>query len=144
MNDIETCCIESRRKAIFSSYDVKNPGTIKMIDDFFDKVREFSRDCKDVQDFETKFATSSLNKEYTELFSMVMQTETDSDGNAPVVNEEEEYTLQDEINDDVKRAVRRKARQDVYDVARDVPVLGEAMTAKQHFDFFSRFRKGKK
>ena len=143
MNDIKTCCIDSRKNAIFSSYNVKDPGTIKMIDDFFKKVEEFANDCKDIQDFETKFSSSPLNKEYTDLFTMVMQTEVDSEGNAPVVEQEEEYTIQDEINDDLKRAVRRKARQDVYDVARDVPVLGEAMTAKQHFDLFSKFRKKK-
>ena len=34
-----------------------------------------------------------------------------------------------------------EARQDAYNAARDVPILGEAMTAKQHFDFFDRFRK---
>ena len=37
--------------------------------------------------------------------------------------------------------MRRRARQDIYNKARDIPVVGEALTAKQHFDFFSRFKK---
>ena len=75
---------------------------------------------------------------------MVMQTETDVNGNAPVTMVEEVYTVQDEMLDDATRLARRKARQKAYDAARDVPVVGEAMTAKQHMDFFGRFFKRKK
>jgi hypothetical protein len=141
--DIKTCCIDSRKNAIFASYNVQDPGTIKMINDYFDKVNEFAKDCKDVQDFEAKFAASELNKEYTDLFTMVMQTEADVNGNMPVQETEEEYTLHDEMMDDVNRAVRRRARQDIYDAARSVPGLGDAITAKQHYDFLSRFKKKK-
>ena len=35
------------------------------------------------------------------------------------------------------------ARQEAYDTIRDIPIVGDAMTVKQHFDFFSRFRKKK-
>ena len=141
--DIKTCCIESRRSAIFASYNVQDPGTLKNIEDYFKKLEDFAKDCKDVQDFETKFATSDLCKEYADLFSMIMQTENDVNGNAPDVYVPEEYTLEDELKDRSRRAVRRRVRQDVYDTARDVPILGEAMTAKQHYDFFSRFKKKK-
>lgn len=143
MNDIKTACIDSRRNAITSSYNVKDPGTLQMIDDFFKKVEEFAKDCKDVMDFETKFATSDLNKEYTDLFTMVMQTQPDINGNMPVQEEEKEYTVQDELKDDAERAVRRRVRQDVTSTARGLPVIGDAMTAKQHYDFFSRFKRKK-
>jgi hypothetical protein len=143
MNDIKVGCIDSRRNAITSSYNVKDPGTLKMIDDYFKKVEEFAKDCKDVMDFETKFAQSELSKEYADLFSMVMQTEPDVNGNMPVQEVEEEYTMQQELEDDAKRAVRRRAREDTERVARGLPVIGDAMTAKQHFDLFSKFRRKK-
>ncbi len=141
--DIKTCCIDSRKNAIFASYNVQDPGTLKTIDDFFKKVEEFAKDCKDIQDFEAKFATSDLNKEYTDLFTMVMQTEADVNGNMPVHEVEQEYTLHDEMMDDVNRAIRRRARQDMYNAARSVPGLGDAMTAKQHYDFLTSLKRKK-
>ena len=141
MNDIIKPSIESRKQALFSSYDIKDEGNLKTIDDYFKRLEEFAKDYNDVMAFETAFASSPLCKEYSDLFVQIMNTECTTDGKAPVVDVQEEYTVQDELRDDMKRAVRRKMRQDAYDQARDVPILGEAMTAKQHFDLFSRFRK---
>lgn len=143
MNDLIKTSIESRRNALFSAYDIKDPGNLKTIDDYFVKLEEFAKDCKDVTDFETKFMSSPLSKEYTDLFVQISQTECTTEGVAPTITENDEYTLQDELKDDAERLMRRKARQKAYDVARDIPVLDEALTAKQHFDFFSRFRKKK-
>ncbi len=143
MNDIKTSCIDSRKSAIFASYNVKNPGTLKMIDDFFSRLEEFSKTCTDCQDFESKFANSSFAKEYSDLFVLVMNSEADINGNLPVNEVEDEYTLQDEVVDDVKRGIRRRAKEDIYSKARSTPIIGDALTAKQHFDFFSRFKKKK-
>lgn len=141
MNDIIKPSIESRKQALFSAYDIKDPGNLKTIEDYFKKLEEFAKDYNDVMAFETAFASSPLCKEYSDLFVQIMNTERTVDGEAPVVDVPEEYTPQDELRDDMERAVRRRARQDAYNAARDVPILGEAMTAKQHFDFFDRFRK---
>jgi hypothetical protein len=143
MNDIKTCCIDSRRNALFASYDIKDPGNLKTIEDFFKKVEDFAKDCKDAGDFEAKFATSPLSQEYMNLFTQIAQTEFTSEGVAPSNEKEEEYTVADEMRDDAERAVRRRARQDIEDAARRTPVLGDAMTVKQHFDLFSRFKKNK-
>ncbi len=43
----------------------------------------------------------------------------------------------------MERAVRRRAKEDALSKARSIPLIGDAMTAKQHFDFFNRFRKKK-
>ena len=92
-------------------------------------------------EFETAFASSPLCSEYSNLFVQIMNTESTTDGVAPVQEESTEYTIQDELKDDMERAVRRRARQDAYDKVRDIPVVGQAMEVKQHFDFFNRFRK---
>ena len=141
MNDLLKPSIESRKTALFSAYDIKDPGNLKTIDDYFKRLEEFAKDYNDVMAFETSFASSPLCKEYSDLFVQIMNTEKTVDGKAPVVDVPDEYTPQDELRDDMERAVRRRARQDAYNAARDVPILGEAMTAKQHFDFFNRFRK---
>ena len=95
-------------------------------------------------EFEKAFASSPLQQEYSDLFVQIMNTENTIDGVAPVVDVEEEYTIHDELKDDLERAVRRKARQDAYNKARDIPVLGDVMNAKQHFDLFNKFRKKNK
>ncbi len=141
MNDILKPCIESRKTALFSQYDIQDPGNLKTIEEYFKKVEEFAKDYNDVMAFETAFAASPLCKEYSDLFVQIMNTEKTVDGKAPVVDVQEEYTLHDELKDDMERAVRRRARQDIESKARSMPVIGDAMTAKQHFDFFSRFRK---
>ena len=141
MNDIIKPSIESRKTALFSAYDIKDPGNLQTIDDYFKRLEEFAKDYNDVMAFETAFASSPLCKEYSDLFVQIMNTENTIDGKAPVVDVQEEYTLQDEMKDDMERAVRRRARMDVESKARSMPVIGDAMTAKQHFDLFSRFRK---
>ena len=141
MNDIIKPSIESRKTALFSQYDIQDPGNLKTIEDYFKKLEEFAKDYNDVMAFETAFAASPLCKEYSDLFVQIMNTEKTVDGKAPVVDVQEEYTLQDEMRDDMERAVRRRARMDVESKARSMPVIGDAMTAKQHFDLFSRFRK---
>lgn len=144
MNDLVKCCVDSRKNALFATYDIKDPGTLSQIDEYFKRVEEFGKDCTDVMDFETKFAQSPLAQEYTDLFTLVMNTEVDVDGNAPVIQAEEEYTIQDEMMDDAKRHIRGRAKREMYDVARDIPVVGEAMTAKQHMDLFGGIFRRKK
>jgi hypothetical protein len=136
MNDIVKGCVDSRKNALFASYQIKDPGTLQQIDDYFKRLEEYAKDFSDVMEFETQFASSPLSKEYLDLFTLVMSTEADSNGNMPVNEPEKEYTIQDEMIDDATRFARRKARQEVYDKARDVPILGEAMNVKQHMDFF--------
>ena len=46
----------------------------------------------------------------------------------------------------IKQAVvptRASIHQAAYDKARDIPGVGEALSIKQHVDFFSRFKKKK-
>lgn len=140
MNENLKPSIESRKNALFSAYDIKDQGNLKAIDDYFKKLEDFAKDYNDVMEFETAFASSPLSSEYSNLFVQIMNTESTTDGVAPVVDTNEEYTVQDELKDDLERAVRRRARQDAYDKVRDIPVVGKAMEVKQHFDFFGRFR----
>ena len=53
MNDIVKSSVESRKNALFASYDIKDPGTLSKIDEYFKRVEEFAKDCTDVMDFET-------------------------------------------------------------------------------------------
>ena len=151
MNDLVKASIDSRKDAIFNAYDIKNQDTINKIEEYFKKVYDFGTNCSDNMDFETKFASSPLNQEYIDLFTLVATSETpktisseptDVKSNGDVIAENAVSDLK-YMADDLSQPMRRQARQEAYDQARDIPVVGEVMTAKQHFDFFSRFRKKK-
>ena len=133
MDDIIKASIEGRRAA-FSVYQINDKKIINKIDNYFEKLNTFAYHYDDINEFEKDFANSELSKEYTDLFIEVSNKceISNSDTN-----------LADEIKDDVARGVRREVRQEAYDQVRDIPVVGEALNIKQHFDFFSRFKKKK-
>lgn len=136
MEDIIKNCVESRKNAILGIIDSNDQSALETIDLYFKKLEDFARGCSSITEFEEKFQTSSLQEEYTNLFTKFMNT-----GN----NEETSLAsdVKDEILDDVYRRGRREIRQETYDKVRDIPVVGEALNVKQHFDFFSRFKRKK-
>ena len=137
MNDILESSVNSRKNALIQA--CTNPSLMDEINEYFERVEEFAKNCSDVADFESKFAISELSKEYTDLFTKVMTNPDDA-------NKEKESLAKEvgnEIADDVYHGVRRKAYQETYDKARDIPVVGDVLNVKQHFDFFSRFRRKK-
>ena len=136
MDDIKTACIDSRKTAILSSITEKDEELERRVDEYFKKLEEFAKDCKDVTDFESKFATSDLAKEYADLFTIAMNPEPEKE---PSLASEVGH----EVADSVYHGARRQARQEAYDKVRDIPGIGDALTVKQHFDFFSRFKKKK-
>lgn len=137
MNEIVKNSVESRRTAIFSSYSINDQELLNKIEDYFKKLNEFASNYNDVMEFENAFATSELSKEYTDLFMEISKI-----GNSSPDDKKDNVIL-DEIKEDVTHRVRSEVRQDAYNKVRDIPVVGDAMTVKQHFDFFSRFKKKK-
>ena len=51
--------------------------------------------------------------------------------------------LASEIKEEVTHQIRHKAYRESYDKMRDIPVVGEVMSVRQHVNFFSRFKKKK-
>lgn len=137
MNDIKVSCIDSRKMALTSTYEGNDPKILKMIDEFFIKVEEFAKDCVDVADFESKFASSPLNIEYTNLFTKIMGNNIDL---KKEIKEEAVFTGE-QIVDDLTHQARMDARSSAEATLRNTPIIGDVMTAKQHFDLFSRFKK---
>lgn len=147
MDNIIKQSINSRKEAFTNAYDIKDEKIINKIDDLFKRVEELGNECKDIMEFETKFASSPLNTEYTNLFTEIASS------CSPIVYESESIpensnTVADEFKDDLKFAareatqpLRRAAHQEAYDKVRDIPVVNEALGIKQHIDFFGRFRK---
>lgn len=139
MNDIKVSCIDSRRTAIESTYTGNDEKILNMIDDFFKRLEEFAKDCKDVTDFETKFQASPLSGEYTQLFTKVMGGGVDAKKEA---KDAALYAAED-IADSATHNVRMHARMEAESALRNAPIVGNVMTAKQHFDLFSSFKRNK-
>lgn len=117
MNDIKVSCIDSRKMALMSSYEGNDPKILNMIDEFFDRVEVFAKDCTDVADFETKFASSPLNTEYTNMFTKIMG------GNIDLKKEAREEVLftGEQIVDDLTHQARMDARSSVESTLRNTP-----------------------
>lgn len=137
MNEMVKNSIEARRNAIFSSYDIKDESLLDRIDEYFNRLNEFGAKYDDIMKFETDFASSDLGKEYQDLF-MIINSAANPE---PEVDEAKE--MMDEVKEDVSRNARRIVKEEAASKARSTPIIGDIMEAKQHYDFFSRFKKKK-
>lgn len=135
-NSILESCVNSRKNALLQA--CTNESLINEINEYFERVEEFAKKCSDVADFEAKFSSTELAKEYTDLFVKATTSDSEEEKKDSLAND-----IANELADDVTHRARAKAHQAAYDQARDIPVVGEALNVKQHFDFFSRFRRKK-
>lgn len=58
--------IASRREALYAHYDLP-PDERDKAEAVFRRMEQFGRECRDLADFEHKFATLTLNGEYNNL-----------------------------------------------------------------------------
>ena len=70
MDSVVKSCIDGRRMVFSSAYELTDVYQ-KKVDELFKRIEDFGKDCTDAMDFETKFASSPLNKEYTDLFTYI-------------------------------------------------------------------------
>ena len=150
MNNLVQSNIDSRKSAIFNGYDISDKDILNQIEDLFNRINEFGNSCIDPTDFETKFATSPLNQEYIELFTKIATTcnaKTIEDNNV-IPQKSLSQDIFDEIGsevryriDDATQPMRRKANQEAFDKARDIPVIKDILNVNQHIDLFNKFKK---
>ena len=142
--------IDARYTAFDYSYEL-NDEYRKKVDELFKKINEFGKTCKDAMDFETKFATNPLNKEYSDLFTEIGTNCKPKKHEIPTDDYQESKgsKILDEASSDAKYLVdditmpaRRKARQEFDSKMRDTP-LGKVEQASNMFHLFKRFKKPK-
>ena len=153
MNDLVKNSIDSRKNALFNTYNITDQRLIEKIEDLFARINEFGEDCTDNMDFESKFATSQLNQEYIQLFTEIAttckQVVREPQENTNVKSDEERMReeMESEIRYQVKDATlpfRRKVREETFHAALNTPIIGDIIGAKNQIDFFSRFKPKKK
>lgn len=144
MNEFVKQSIDGRRTAFTNSYELTDHYK-KETDKLFKKIEEFGKDCKDALDFETKFVSSPLSKEYNDLFAeiatnckCIIPTPTETTGRS------NKQAVMDEVASDVKYVVdditmpaRRAAREEFDKKMRDTP-LGKIEQASNTAWVFKR------
>lgn len=147
MNEYVKGSIDGRKIAFTNSYELTSEYE-KKVNDLFKKIEDFGKECNDVMDFETKFATSSLNEEYTNLFTEIAAN------CKPIIQEvsnenvksDKEY-LMDEVASEAKyiaknltMPARRRAREEFDKKMRDTP-LGKIEQISNTASVFKRIFK---
>ena len=127
--------IDSRRDAIFNTYDINDPKILDKVNDLFKRMEDFASTCSDIQEFETKFATSPLNQEYTNIFTEVA-TKCPIKGAEDVSSEG--MLPNNELLDDLSHPIKTQLNQKKMDFLRGLPIVGDVMEAKQHKDMFDK------
>ncbi len=151
MNELIKNSIDARKNAIYNAYEINDDKEKDKINDLFNRIEEFAKKYEDLGEFEANFASSPLNQEYIDLFTFVAtnykakeykQSETITNNNNEVLDEigsEAKYLV-----DDLTHPARHAAREKFDSQLRDIPVVGDAIQAKQTFDLFNKFKKNKK
>lgn len=152
MNDLVKTSIEGRKNAIFSTYNITEQSIKDKIEDLFKRINELGEKCSDNMEFESKFASSSLNQEYIQLFTEIATTCTQivrQPTENRNVKSDGEYIAEEvasEIRYQTRNAtepIRRQIHEETLKSARNAPVIGEILEAKQYMDLFSKFKKKK-
>ena len=130
--------IEMRRQAIDDNYTVPVQAQAA-VEQFFADMAQLGEDCADAGEFEARFAASPLNQQYLDIFpqlkvksSVITQgikagaeaRAADKELLAQDIKEEAEYMLRD-----IGVQLRRPVMNELRDRARDIPGVGEAVTA---------------
>lgn len=89
----------------------------------------------DVADFEAKFQNSELAIEYTNLFVEISKSN---------IELEKEKVLEsmysgEQIVDDMTRMARKDIQYESEKQVRDLTVIGDVLTVKQHLDLFKKY-----
>ena len=143
--------IQSRYDSIFNLYDISSREDVDKIDELFSRIREYGNSCKDVSDFETRFATSSLNTDYINLFTEFSTkyqmkdqpqiaeppTKSRKEGPAKDIADELQYV----VTDTTVRPIRGKLANEAKSTMRSMPVVGELMQASNIMSLGKKFKK---
>lgn len=157
MNDMVKNSIDARKAGVLNAYKIKDENLLRKLDDLFERINQFGETCLDAMDFESKFANSELNQEYIALFTEIASCSEQVIYEAKVdstIKSDKEKLLEDaqqELRyqvDEATMPARRIARQEAYDAARNTPIIGDLMYAKQNIDMIGKigglFKKKKK
>jgi hypothetical protein len=134
--------IEGRKNAIGATYEVSTEMQ-KKIDALFEKIEKFGAKCKDVSDFESKFATDSLNQEDMNLFTEIATGAVNKRAAGQVAESMAGGVVEGMARNALGNVVptRASARQAVDDTLRKTPVVGDVIDISQKAGYVAHLGK---
>ena len=124
--------IDARKNAFSASFEIGTEMQ-KKIDTLFKEIEKLGAECKDVGDFEAKFAASPLNQKYLDLFTEIA---TGSAGKKAtkqaaksIASGVAEGAVRNVFGDVVP--TRASVHQKISDEVRGVPALGDVIDIGQ-------------
>ena len=148
--------IKARKDAFYASFNVSAEAQ-KKIDSLFEQIEKLASKCKNVGEFEAEFSKSPLNQKYLDLFTEIATKCTpkaaapkaDTSGVGKMVAEgvaagAAESAIDQAIDNVVP--TRAAVHQKVYDKARKIPGVGDAIDAAEKAGYVGHLAKlfGKK
>ena len=125
--------IKTRKDVIFTTYDVKDEKILKKIDELFGEIEKLGAKCKDVSEFEKKFATSPLNQKYMDLFTEIATSMASRQATGQVAASMAGGVVEGMARNALGGVIPTRAavHQKAYDEVRKVPGLGDAIDIGQ-------------
>ena len=142
MDEYKKQSVEGRKNAIGATYEVSTEMQ-KKIDALFEKIEKFGAKCKDVSDFESKFATDSLNQEYMNLFTEIATGAVNKRAAGQVAESMAGGVVEGMARNALGNVVptRASARQAVDDTLRKTPVVGDVIDISQKAGYVAHLGK---
>ena len=134
--------IEGRKNAIGATYEVSTEMQ-KKIDALFGEIEKLGGKCKDVGDFEAKFAASPLNQEYMNLFTEIATGAVNKRAAGQVAESMAGGVVEGMARNALGNVVptRASARQAVDDTLRKTPVVGDVIDISQKAGYVAHLGK---
>ena len=130
--------IDARKDAFAASFKIDD-GTQKKIDALFVDIEKLGEKCKDVGEFEAEFQKSPLNQKYMDLFTEIATKGAKANAAKGAAAGAIESAIDQAVNNVVptRAAVHQKAS----DIARDIPVVGDAIDIGQKASYLGHLGK---
>lgn len=141
--------IDARKNAILNGVYELDDADKKAVEALFVEIEKLGKESKDSGDFEAKFAASPLNQKYLDLFTQIATKSASSANTKSMATQMAVNVAEGAVRNAIGSAVpttRAAANQKVYDAARDIPVVGDAIDIGQKASYIKHLGKvfGKK
>lgn len=141
--------IDARKNAILGGAYEIDDATKKEVEALFVEIEKLGKESKDSGDFEAKFAASPLNQQYMDMFTKIATNSASSAATKDIAQQMVAGAAESAVRNAIGNAVpttRAAANQKVYDAARDIPVVGDAIDIGQKASYIKHLGKvfGKK
>ncbi|MBR3323994.1 hypothetical protein IKG24_00425 [Candidatus Saccharibacteria bacterium] len=135
--------IDARKNAITNAYKL-DEKTKKEVDDLFVRIEKLGAECKDAGEFENKLAASPLNQEYINMFTKVATADASTAATQDIAKQMVTNAAEGAIRNAVGSTIpttRAAVNQKVYDAARDIPGVGDAIDIGQKASYIKHLGK---